>query len=169
MSEYHITTNMSWSRTQNDLAYCFEQWGVTEWKTDYPTGARSENFNQSDEARTVTLTYKKDGQTFTLKMGKQARAVENLRVLYIAVDAIRMNERRGIGELMASVYLQLAAGNEYKKSPYEVLGLSEGLPLTVYEAMYKDLALKRHPDRGGSEKDMLELNEAIKIIREDKL
>jgi hypothetical protein len=159
---------MSWSRTQNDLAYTFQQWGVKDWDTDYPRGARLEGFNQSVEDRTVTLKYTKDGQKFVLSMGKQARAIDNLRVLYIAMEAIRMNERRGIGELLASVYLQLAAGASGKKSPYEVLGLGEGLPLIVYEAMYKSLALKYHPDRNkdpDAEIKMAELNEALEEIR----
>ena len=167
MSDYHITTNMSWSRTQNDLAYTFQQWGVRDWDTDYPRGARLEGFNQSLADRTVTLKYTKDGQKFVLSMGKQARAIDNLRVLYIAVEAIRMNERRGIGELLASVYLQLAAGVSGKRSPYEILGLAQGLPLTVYEAMYKDLVRKNHPDVGGSEEKMVELNNAIGLIKEE--
>lgn len=165
MNEYKITTQKSWSTTQNDLAREFEAWGVKEWATDYPKGARMEGFNQDIITRTVNLTYVKNGRTVTLSMGKQARALENLRVLYIAINAIRMNERRGIGELMSSVYLQLEEGASHEKSPYEKLGLQEGLPLSVYEAMYKDLAKFAHPDAGGSEWEMTELNGAINKIR----
>lgn len=165
MSDYKITTQKSWSYTQNQLADEFQHWGVKDWDTNYPRGARSESFSQSLEDRTVILKYTKNGQNFVLSMGKQARAVENLRVLYIAINAIRMNERRGIGEIMANIYLQISSGSSAEKSPYEVLGLQQGLPISVYESMYKELVKKSHPDVGGSEEKMMELNKAIEKIR----
>jgi len=167
MRDYTLTTQKSWSATNNELDLEFSKWGVTEWETNYPRGARLTGYNQSIEDRTVTLRYKKDGREVNLSMGKQSRAVDNLRVLYIVINSIRMNERRGIGEVMESAYLHLSSGAEYKKTPYEVLGLAQGLPLTVYEAMYKDLVRKNHPDVGGSEEKMVELNNAIGLIKEE--
>ena len=47
---YTMRTNKSWAATQQDLAIEFERWGVTEWDTNYPRGARFEGFNQSEHA-----------------------------------------------------------------------------------------------------------------------
>ena len=74
------------------------RWGITQWETNYPKGARSEAWSQKEEDRTVKLTYVKQGKPVTLVMGKQNRAVDNLRVLFLAVEAMRLNERRGISE-----------------------------------------------------------------------
>jgi hypothetical protein len=141
-------------------------WGVTEWQTNQPTGARARGWTQSEAARTVKLTYTKNGKTVTLVMGKQERAVDNLRVLYLAVEALRLNERRGISDVIASAYLQLAAPGE-QLDPYEVLDIRPGAPLEVVEAAYKAKMRIAHPDSGGSIDEAKRLNTAIERIRKE--
>lgn len=165
---YKITTQKSWARTMLELSTTFNRWGISpaEWDTNYPRGARSEAGDQSVEDRTVTLTYSKNNKKVVLSMNTQDRAVDNLRVLYLAIESMRLNEKRGIGEILESAYLQLAAPVQ-KKSPWEVLQIYPGSPLAVAEAAYKVAALKAHPDKGGSEELMKELNEAILTIRKE--
>jgi|SRR5579859_1595977 len=161
---YSITTKKTWHETQNELADAFEKWGVREWTTNYPRGARLTGFNQTEIDRTVTLSYTKNGKQINLQMGRQARAVDNLRVLYLAIDDMRMNEKRGIAEVLQSAYMQLNAPKA-KKSPYEILGIMPDAPIEVAEAAYKAKARTAHPDAGGSVEAIKELNEAIGEIR----
>ena len=65
------------------------------------------------------LNYVKNGRTVTLPMSSQATAKDNLRVLYLAVDAMRLNEKRGLGGVIQEAYLQLA-GPEPTADPYEL-------------------------------------------------
>lgn len=160
---YIVRTQKTWHQTQQELGDTFERWGVKDWETNYPKGARSEAWTQSELDRTVTLTYIKNGKTVNLQMGKQNRAVDNLRVLFLAVEDMRMNEKRGIAEVLQSAYAQLEAPKA-KRSPWEILGVMPGAPLEVSRAAYKALAMKAHPDRGGSVEKMQELNEAIKEV-----
>jgi hypothetical protein len=52
------------------------------------------------------------------------------------------------------------------QDPYRVLGVSPSDSADVVRARFKELALERHPDRGGSEAKMRELNLAYeKILR----
>lgn len=165
---YTVNTKKSWSATNTDLQIEFERWGVHDWETNYPRGARLEGFSQSEQDRTVTLRYNKNGKEVRLTMGKQARAVDNLRVLFLAIESMRLNEKRGIGEVLESAYKQLAGG-VMKKSPWEILDVMPGSPLMVCEAAYKFKASKAHPDvAGGSPEKMKELNEAIALVREGK-
>lgn len=165
---YTINTKKSWSATNTELQIEFERWGVHDWETNYPRGARLEGMNQSEQDRTVTLRYNKNGKEIRLSMGRQARAVDNLRVLFLAIESMRLNEKRGIGEVLEAAYLQLGGG-VIKKSPWEVLEVYPGSPLPVAEAAYKAKALKAHPDvAGGSEEAMKEITEAINLIREGK-
>ena len=58
----------------------------------------------------------------------------------------------------------LAALDE--QDPYRLLGVSPTDPAEVVRARFHELALERHPDRGGSEAKMRELNVAYeKILR----
>src|SRR5437763_16044755 len=101
-NSYSLTTKKTWHQTMQELDGEMQRWGITQWETNYPRGARTEAWSQKEEDRTVKLTYFKKGKTVTLVMGKQNRAVDNLRVLYLAVEAMRLNERRGISDLLES-------------------------------------------------------------------
>lgn len=166
MRPYKIKTDKSWATTQNDLQKEFEAWEVKEWDTNYPRGARLEGMDQSEADRTVTLTYKKNGKTVLLTMASQGRATDNLRVLFLAIESMRMNERRGIGKVLQSAYAQLQAPEVF--NPYEVLGVFESQSIVVIEAAYKEKAKEAHVDAGGSDAKMVELNKAIEMIRKEK-
>ena len=97
-------------------------------------------------------------------MGAQARAVDNLRVLYLAVEAMRLNERRGISDVIESAYLQLAAPADVVE-PYELLEIRPDTSLEIAEAAYKAKVRKIHPDKRGSVEEMTQLNNAIEAIR----
>lgn len=162
---YSLTTKMSWAATQQALGVTFDKWGITEWDTNYPKGSRLSGFYQSDEDRTVILRWKsEEGRQVSLEMGTQSRAVDNLRVLYLAVEAMRMNEKRGISEILESAYKQLS-GAVASQTPYEVLGIMPDTPIDVAEAVYRAKAKIAHPDQGGSEEQMKILSKAIEDIR----
>jgi hypothetical protein len=129
-------------------------WGVEDWNV--------EKFGNA-----ARVSYMKNGRTIDLNMDKQGRPQDNLRVLYLAIHSLRLNEVRGIGDVVASAYLQIGAGKQ-KRNPYDVLMINEAAPLEVAVAVFKNLAMKHHPDRGGNVEQFRELNEAIEEIRKQK-
>jgi hypothetical protein len=78
-----------------------------------------------------------------------------------------MNEKRGIAEVLQSAYMQLGEGVS-QKSAYEILQIMPDAPLEVAEASYRARVKAAHPDAGGSAEAVIELNEAIKSIRQEK-
>lgn len=52
-----------------------------------------------------------------------------------------------------------------QKDYYEILGASERTPSRELERLYKRMAARRHPDKGGTEEDMKSLNEAYSVLR----
>lgn len=51
-----------------------------------------------------------------------------------------------------------------KKDYYFILGAEEDAPAEEIERRYKRLAVKHHPDRGGDEEEMKNLNEAYGVL-----
>ena len=51
------------------------------------------------------------------------------------------------------------------KDYYEILGANERTSPRELERLYKRMAARRHPDRGGSEEEMKSLNEAYSVLR----
>lgn len=52
------------------------------------------------------------------------------------------------------------------KDYYSILGADEDASLGDIERLYKRLAVKRHPDRGGDEEEMKSLNEAYGVLKD---
>jgi hypothetical protein len=174
MTNYRLTTNKSWSATLDDLAETFRKWGVLIWSvTPTNPGRKAQNRYQSVGERTVVLTYKAGGRDVRLEMSTQDRAVDNLRVLYLVMEALRLNESRGLAASVAEAYRQTypalpAPGQQTPaatSSPYQVLYVVPDAPLAVCEAAYRVLAKTAHPDAGGSAAEMARLTAAIEAIR----
>jgi hypothetical protein len=53
-----------------------------------------------------------------------------------------------------------------EKDYYEILGANERVTLRDLERLYKRMASRRHPDKGGSEEEMKSLNEAYRVLRD---
>lgn len=54
-----------------------------------------------------------------------------------------------------------------KPDYYAILGAREDASPREIERLYKQLAHKRHPDRGGAEEDMKALNEAYQVLHNE--
>ena len=52
-----------------------------------------------------------------------------------------------------------------QKDYYEILGANERTAPRDLERLYKRMAARRHPDRGGSDEEMKSLNEAYGVLR----
>mgnify|MGYP001574175692 CR=1 FL=1 len=107
------------------------------------------------------------GLPVEFRCDKYDRYDVNLRCVYLAVQSMRLNEARGIGETMRDAYLQLAVPERHR-DPYEVLGIRSDAPLAVAEAAWKVMIADNHPDRGGDPGRAKEINAAIERIREER-
>lgn len=161
-TSYSLHTRVTISQTEHDLARCFKQWGVVDWSVDYNVPrARLNNLTLSRTERAVTLRWIPRGRSaeVVLPMDRQDSVAANLRVLYLAVDAIRLNEKRGVGsDLMRSAYMQLAAPGDVDL--WAAIGAVPGSTYDQARDAYRKSAAVAHPDRGGSDDEMKALNVA---------
>lgn len=161
MPKYHLSTSKTWAATIKDLDETFRKWGINRWSVE-PTRQP-----KASERQAVTLRYWRNNGEVVLPMGKQWKAVDNLRVLYLAVEAMRMNELRGISDVVASAYAQLPVPKE-ANDPYAVLRVDPAWSLAEIEGVWKARLKSNHPDRGGSTEMTAKLNAAMEEIRRAK-
>lgn len=164
---YRLTTDKTWSATASDLAETMRKWGVKDYMVtnDLPPRSRTKAYQTLTE-RQVILKYVKGGTPVQLVMDTQARAVDNFRVLYLAVEAMRMNDQRGLTDVVRQAYAQLPAPVE--QNTYRIIGARPEWSLEQIEAAYRARARTAHPDAGGSEAAMQELNTAMDAIRKER-
>ena len=55
---------------------------------------------------------------------------------------------------------------ERQKDYYDILGADERATLRELEHLYKRMAARMHPDKGGDEEQMKSLNEAYRVLRD---
>jgi DnaJ domain len=65
--------------------------------------------------------------------------------------------------------LQRMGQFDSSKDYYNILGADEAASRRDIERLYKRLAARHHPDRGGDEEDMKSLNEAYRILRDETM
>ena len=100
-------------------------------------------------------------------MDDEQRALDNMQQLRLGLTEMYGIWRRGLENMVRTAYMQLAAPEAFR-DPYEVLGVRADTPLEDIEAMYTIKAKRAHPDAGGSDAAMTELNLAIERIRSDR-
>jgi hypothetical protein len=94
---------------------------------------------------------------------------DNVRAIGLALEGLRAMERAGATQILDRAFQAFGALPAGEGAPvvrpwWEVLGfpkaLTGSLSVAVIEARYRELATKAHPDKGGSDAAMAELNRA---------
>lgn len=161
-------THKPWNETLGDVQMTLDQWRVTKWSWECPasnmiTGRGRSHWSYypgTPEDIRVTVTFTLRGEEKRLSVDKFGCPADNLRALWLGLEQIRLNEKRGLDQVTREFYLALPPP-ERERDPYEVLGVRPDAPLAVMQASYIALAKQYHPDTGdGDAKKMAELNAA---------
>ncbi len=113
--------------------------------------------------RGVALYFALAGKPHCLPCDRYDRVADNIAAIAKHIEATRAIERYGVASL-AEMFTGFAALPEPGKRTWrDVLGIGPGVvPVTaaIIEDQFRRLAKKCHPDAGGSNEQMAELNEA---------
>ena len=154
-------TTVDVRRTRAELVHCFDIWPGAELVSI------ADPRDLPDERAVVVFDY--IGNRVRCEHNVKATYRSNLRDILNTIDDLRLAHYRGLGDLMMHTVSQMLAlpGAAYI-DPYELLGVRSDAPIEVVEASYKALAKKAHPDAGGDDTQMRQLNEAIERVRKDR-
>lgn len=108
----------------------------------------------------VAVYFQLAGQPHCLPCDTYTDAAANLAAVAAHIAATRAIERHGVASVreMFSGFAQIAAPG--KLNWWDVLQCRPDSPRTIIEEQFRRLARDRHPDRGGSNTLMAELNAA---------
>ena len=161
---YQTNTNWTEARCRKEVLTQFDRWNRDDWdvigKHDFPVPTEI-------GGEQATVRFELRGTNITIQCSSQTTYRQNLRCVAFAVEAMRMNEKRGIADTMRKAYLQLEAPKE-QRDPYAVLGVRPDASEVIVDAAYKAEANIRHPDKGGTKELMQELNDARERIRAER-
>lgn len=107
----------------------------------------------------VAVWFQMDGQWVAFGVDRFFDAASNIQAIHHIIEARRVEFRYGglaIVRQTFRAFLALPAPTHWS----EILGVGRDATLKQVNDSYRDLARKRHPDRGGSQELMAELNRA---------
>lgn len=113
----------------------------------------------------VAVYFKLRGKPRVLACDRWYRTAENLAAIAAHIDAIRRMDRYGVGTLDQAFagYTPLPPPGADNRPPWRaILEFGGDAKVTRADilARYKALAMKLHPDRGGTQEGMAQLNRA---------
>lgn len=111
----------------------------------------------------VAVYFKRDGKPMCFACDKYDRVWKNMRAIQKTIEALRGIERWGSSDMMERAFTGFAALPAPGARPWwEVMGLNGSESKDAIRSRFRELARQRHPDSGGSDQLMAELNEAYK-------
>lgn len=120
-------------------------------------GARYVDISSDDSG--VVAYFRLNGAPRVMASDRYDTPAANMRSLGLAVAAMRQLERHGGGAMMDRAFAGFTALPP-PRSCWEILELEPGSNRLAIERAFRAKALKHHPDQGGSDKAMAELNAA---------
>jgi hypothetical protein len=162
----------TWNQCLGLLAEVMERWKVGAWSwqcaaSNHATRGRSHwsVFAYAPHEAQVTVTFKhpEEGER-SITVSKFAYPVDNLWAVQIGLDAIRLNELRGLDDVQRQFYQALPAPKKVR-DPWEVLGVGPGTEPDMIDMAYRAKAKKLHPDAGGDAEAFKELQAAYEAVK----
>jgi len=121
------------------------------------SGARDQNVSRRDpDDPGVAFYFTLDKRPHVLACDRWSTVQDNIAAIAAHIEALRGQERWGVADLR-----QAFAGHVALPAPeqwWQVLGVKPGASRDEIQAAYRQLALKAHPDTGGSPQAMTRLN-----------
>lgn len=169
MAAKYVAPDAPVQTTTRDIKHAIEIWNrdagaqvVGAWDMPNPTkigGAEA------------LVRFQLRGEEVLLRCESQRTYSLNLRCCFLALDAMRLNERRGIADTLRQAYAALPAPAK-QRDPYEVLGVRSDMSTDDIEDLYAIKIKRVHPDLNRDDPDAAkkaaELNDAIERIRKDR-
>lgn len=109
----------------------------------------------------IAVYFQRSGKPYVVACDRYHDAEGNMRSLTLGLEALRALERHGGGTMMERAYEGFVALAAPGPRPWrDVLGVGPAAGREDVLSAYRRLAAERHPDRGGSDHAMAELNTA---------
>ena len=112
----------------------------------------------------VSVYFERKGKQMVFACDRWTKVKDNIRAIEKTIEAMRGIERWGASDMLERAFSAFEAlpapGQTAKRTWWQILGVSETATKDEINAAYREKAKSSHPDSGGSDDDMSELNVA---------
>ena len=125
---------------------------------------RSGSAEPSDSG--VAVYWRRGKEARCIAVDKYRRVADNLAAIAATLDAMRAIDRHGGAEILDRAFTGFTALPS-PEQPFQILGVSADASMEEIKDAHRRLAMKHHPDRGGSNEEMARINAAYEAMVEN--
>jgi hypothetical protein len=107
----------------------------------------------------ASVYWRKGKETRCMAIDRYDRVQDNLAAIAATLEAMRLIDRHGGAEILDRAFTGFVALPQPEQW-WQVLGVHSRATRNEIDAAYRALAMKHHPDRGGSDHEMARVNAA---------
>lgn len=159
------------SKAFDDLETTLDRLGVDDYDYEFDAQQRKTDKRPYSRARpddpSFVLRWSMGGEQYAVACDRYSRLRDNVRTVGMYLEEKRKMEGRPVatGESeFANARLPPADDDvvvaEASRAPHDVLEVAPDAPAHVVRGAYRELLQERHPDKGGSREEFVELQEA---------
>lgn len=113
----------------------------------------------------VAVYFKRKGKEMCFACDCYNHVQDNMHAIALTINALRGIARWGTGDMMEAAFRGFTAIPEKTggTSWWDILGVPVNASAEMIKRAYRDKAFDRHPDQGGSNEAMAELNQAYRL------
>lgn len=163
---------LTMGRCRDDLTAELRRLGANSVVISTNVALRQDGLPYAEERRLedpgVAVYFMLKKRPMVMAMDRYTSVAGNMRSLTLAIEALRQLERHGGGTMMERAFTGFAAiaPPDWKKPWREVFGVKSDWTGDI-TALYREKAKNRHPDSGGTDSLMAELNVAYAEARRE--
>jgi hypothetical protein len=163
-----LTNAAAADRVEAEVARLGGRYLLISSNVEVTLSGRPRSGQKEPEDKGVCVYFQLGGKPYAMACDRYTTVADNLGAIAAHIDATRAIERHGVASAAETLQAFMALPS-YGVGPirqwWEVLGVPVRAPLAEIEAAYRRLASERHPDAGGSDAAMAELNAARDAAR----
>lgn len=157
----HVSVAQAIKRLQDELDRVGARYPVISTNVEVRLDGLPRSGQRKPEDPGVAVYFQLQGEPHCLPCDTYDDVAQNIAAIAEHIKATRAIERHGVASVreMFSGFAQIPA-QAGQRAWWAVLGLTQSATLMEIEAAYRKLARELHPDHGGSDTLMAELNQA---------
>ncbi len=114
----------------------------------------------------VCAYFEYEGQQMAIPCDRWHRIEHNIQAIALTVEAMRGMERWGAKHMIKAMFSGFKALPDIRKPWHEVLGVPPNACSADIKQAYRQRSKAAHPDVGGSDAQMAEVNAAYEIVKQ---
>jgi hypothetical protein len=164
----YMTNASAADRVENELDRLGAVYALISSNVEVTLSGRPRSGQRAPEDPGVCVYFQLRGKPYAMACDRYRTVADNLAAIAAHIDATRAIARHGVAsaeETLQAFQALPSPGAVHARQWWDVLGVPMRPAMSEVDAAYRRLAATRHPDAGGSEAAMAELNAARDAAR----